>query len=216
MIANNVLSKFNSSHKVFFTSDTHFGHNKEFIYKHRGYSNIDEHDTNIINEINNVVGQNDYLFHLGDFCLNTDLDKFNSLLDRINCQNIYKIWGNHSNCHKKKVYRVEVDKILPNSKAQIYPIRYRNIVYLGTSKCISIGPQLIIMNHFPLLVFDQSKNGAWHLHGHCHGNLGRSLPDAQDGKVLDVGWDVFRKPVSFEEVSRIMDKKVIKSEDGRH
>ena len=48
------------------------------------------------------------------------------------------------------------------------------------------------------------------IHGHSHGNLKTSLPDELNcGKILDVSWDVFKKPISTEEVLSIMNNKKI-------
>ena len=37
---------------IFLTSDMHFGHNREFIWKARGYSSIEEMNDTIINNWN--------------------------------------------------------------------------------------------------------------------------------------------------------------------
>ena len=52
---------------IFFTSDTHFGHSKIIDYCKRPFSSIEEHDKTLIQNWNNVVGQDDTVFHLGDF-----------------------------------------------------------------------------------------------------------------------------------------------------
>ena len=43
--------------RIFITSDTHFAHNREFLYGPRGFSNIDDHDKAIIQNWNSVVRQ---------------------------------------------------------------------------------------------------------------------------------------------------------------
>ncbi len=58
-----------SEHKIWFTSDLHFGHNKEFLYKPRGFNSIEEHDETIINNFNSVVSNDDEVFILGDLML---------------------------------------------------------------------------------------------------------------------------------------------------
>ena len=75
----------NDSHKVFFTSDTHFRHNQKFIFESRGYKDRYEHDDALIAKINEVVRPQDTLIHLGDFCLNITPPEFNEILARINC-----------------------------------------------------------------------------------------------------------------------------------
>ena len=52
---------------IFFTSDTHFEHSKIIDYCKRPFSSIEEHDKTLIQNWNNVVGQDDTVFHLGDF-----------------------------------------------------------------------------------------------------------------------------------------------------
>ena len=80
--------RFNTG-KNFITSDLHLGHAKPFIWEKRGYTSIQDHDDKIIDKINELVGPNDTLFSLGDFCLNTTEPQLESYLSRIACQNIY-------------------------------------------------------------------------------------------------------------------------------
>src|SRR5271155_4208587 len=90
--------------KVYWTSDLHLNHNRDFVFGARGFKSSQEHTDFIINKINEVVRPNDILMNAGDFCLNTDESGFNSLLARINCQNMYTLWGNHNN-PVWKIYR---------------------------------------------------------------------------------------------------------------
>ena len=68
------------NHRVFFTSDTHFNHDKEFIYGSRGYKDRYEHNDALIAKINEVVRPQDTLIHLGDFCLNITPPEFEEIL----------------------------------------------------------------------------------------------------------------------------------------
>ncbi|OGT30182.1 MAG: hypothetical protein A3E87_00385 [Gammaproteobacteria bacterium RIFCSPHIGHO2_12_FULL_35_23] len=58
--------------KVFFISDTHFGHKNiivfEAIKKYRPFQTITEHDNKLIDNWNSVVNEKDTVWHLGDFC----------------------------------------------------------------------------------------------------------------------------------------------------
>ena len=55
--------------RIFVTSDTHFGHDREFLWGPRGFSNYMEHDNEVIRRWNEVVTPDDTVFHLGDVML---------------------------------------------------------------------------------------------------------------------------------------------------
>lgn len=55
--------------KVFFTSDTHFNHTNIIQFCQRPFKNADEMNEVIMANWSNVVGKDDIIFHLGDFCL---------------------------------------------------------------------------------------------------------------------------------------------------
>ena len=55
--------------KIFLTSDLHFCHDREFVYKPRGFSSIDEMNSEIINRWNSVVNCDDVVYLLGDVML---------------------------------------------------------------------------------------------------------------------------------------------------
>ena len=91
--------------KVYFTTDWHLGHQKDFVWEPRGYKSHEDHTNSIIDVTNSIVRPNDILFNLGDFCLNTPQSKFEEYLSRINCSNMWLLWGNHNNPHEKNTYR---------------------------------------------------------------------------------------------------------------
>lgn len=203
--------------KVYFISDTHFNHDREFVYVVRGFGNVNEHNDVIFAKINETVRPNDILFHLGDFCLNTNEAGFEQLLTRINCQNIYYLWGNHNN-PVWAVYQREAKKLLVQRAfwenenefpIEVYPLRYKNMVFLGNYAEVTINGHKFVMAHYPIYVYNFIKNGAKHLCGHSHGGLDLSDERNLNTKTLDVGWDDFGKPLSFDEVLTIMNKKSI-------
>jgi calcineurin-like phosphoesterase family protein len=198
--------------EVFFTSDTHFNHNKEFIYKNRGYNSVQEHNTGVINIINNCVKPDDVLIHLGDFCLNITMFEYEDILRKINCKNIYYIWGNHNSCIRRS-YDLSLQRIytLPRGQdipaLQVYPHKDGKITYLGDYKELIVNGQMIIISHYPIQIYNQMQRGAWHLSGHSHYNNPTTRAESTENKVLDVGWDGHNKPLSFWGVMEIMKTK---------
>ena len=60
--------KFDGS-RVFFTSDTHFNHTNIIRFCNRPFKDVTHMNETIIANWNSVVGPDDIIFHLGDFCL---------------------------------------------------------------------------------------------------------------------------------------------------
>ena len=93
---------------VWITSDTHYHHTnicrgitrwrtqdgKIPIEQTRNFQDLDEMNSTIVNNINQKVGPNDTLIHLGDFAFG-GFDKIGEFLDRLVCKNIHLVLGNH-------------------------------------------------------------------------------------------------------------------------
>ena len=195
-------------------SDLHLGHQKEFIWGKRGYSSVVDHDRNVIAKINELVGPDDILFSLGDFCLNTNETGFDNYLSQITCQNIHMLWGNHPN-PMYKIYRTMVAAEYQRDDIEVYPYRYRNAVLLGHHYECYINGRYVVMNHFPISVWENMKYGAYMLCGHSHYSFPDTRENATNGLTLDCGWDGHGKPLSFGEIVQIMKKKEIRKVD-RH
>ena len=74
--------KFDGS-KVFFTSDTHFYHGNIIRFCNRPFKDVEMMNETIIANWNNTIGQDDIVFHLGDFCLGGSAE-WTKILDRLN------------------------------------------------------------------------------------------------------------------------------------
>ena len=69
--------------EVFFTSDFHFNHNREFIYKPRGFDNMYDMAGIIIKNCNEVISYNDDFY----------IPEFDSLDAAIRICNAYEVAG---------------------------------------------------------------------------------------------------------------------------
>ena len=67
--------------KVFFTSDTHFNHANIIKFCERPFGSIEEMNEALIANWNRVVGKDDIVFHLGDFCFGGS-EAWNSILEK--------------------------------------------------------------------------------------------------------------------------------------
>jgi len=197
----------NDDHRVYFTSDTHFNHDKAFIYESR------DNDA-LITKINEVVRPEDTLFHLGDFCLNITPPEFESILSRINCNNIAYIWGNHNSC----IRRVYEDAVTTQygRDMEVYPYAIGKLTYLGYYKEVIVNGHMIVIHHFPHQIWNQMQKNAWQLSGHSHYTNPTTQVEYPDNKILDVGWDGHGKPLSFPEIQKIMMNKNHIKHDKHH
>ena len=205
----------NDDHRVYFTSDTHFNHDKVFIYESRGYKNRYEHNDALVEKINEVVRPEDTLIHLGDFCLNITMPEYEQLLGRLNCQHIGYIWGNHNSCIRRK-YEETLSDEYRHKDIEVYPHTIGKITYLGYYKEIVVNGHQIILHHYPHQIWNQMQKGAWQLSGHSHYTNPTTQLDNPDNKILDVGWDGHGKPLAFNEIQKIMMNKVHVKQDKHH
>ena len=194
---------------IFFTSDFHYNHNPNWptpIWKMRGHASVEESNEFIIKTVNEVVGRHDILFHLGDLTLNCTEQQFNNFIDRLNCRTIYCLHGNHVS-PSNYIYKQEVAKLNLAPDQEVYPLRYKNLIFLPQYVEVSVDGQFMVLNHYPQLSWNKKTHNAIHCCGHEHGQIKSLNADCKINKILDVGWDGFKKPLSFKEIMYIMSKK---------
>ena len=184
---------------LFVTSDTHFNHNQEFIYKKRGYESPEQMTEDMINTINSTVGDNGTLLHLGDFCLNTTLEQYHYILSKLRVKELWMLWGNH-NSPIQKSYGGTREQVAAYNQGVF-------IKYLDHYFTFRKGKKVFVCFHFPISVFDGMSKGAMHLCGHSHGGFAPSRPESTAHKILDCGWDIHERPISMAEVEAFMAKK---------
>jgi hypothetical protein len=205
---------------IYFWGCTHIYHNPKWpspLWKKRGYSSVEEYANSVRTKINTTCRPNDVLIHLGDGFLNSTPEAVETYLQSL-VPKIYYIWGNHESS-MYKLYLKYKKMQYPNipDDVEIHPLTHNNITFLGYYKEIKINDINITLQHFPITVWNKCKKGHIHIHSHNHGGLKSSLPNANEGKILDVGVDVFpNSPPSFDAIIKIMNSKEIKKLDITH
>lgn len=102
---------------IYFTSDLHFNHNKEFIYAARGFLTVQEMNDTIVSKWNSVVQPDDTVYVLGDLGLGGGgeeaLSSLKQYIERLN-GTIQLIYGNHDTISRAAMY-VTCKNIASNS-----------------------------------------------------------------------------------------------------
>jgi calcineurin-like phosphoesterase family protein len=147
--------------EIWFTSDTHLGHNKDFVWTPRGFNSIEGMNEAIIERWNSVVKYNDIVYHLGDVMLGNNEEGL-KLLSQLN-GNIILALGNHDTDT-----RVQLFKTIKNIKD--IQMGYR----------IKVGKKTFILSHYPQLVANgDDKKPIYSIHGHTHSqNKWSDIPHA--------------------------------------
>ena len=138
---------------LWFISDTHFNHDREFIWGPRGFKNCKDSNNTIIKNWNTFINPSDDIYVLGDFFLGTDIDYIKETINKLNGK-IHLIIGNHDTPAKINVYK-ELDKI-------IEIVWTTQIEYKGRS---------FYLSHYPTLTADLNSNPdtcVFNLFGHTH------------------------------------------------
>jgi calcineurin-like phosphoesterase family protein len=195
----NTLKTNSSAGTIWFTSDTHY-HHRNIVKGESSWSNKDgcrdfkttkEMNHTLICNFNEVIGQDDTLYHLGD--VGWGEANIREFLTALNCKNVHWIPGNHDKEIKRSHSLQSLFKEVYNPKHRGYPIVN-----------ITIEGQEVILCHFAMRVWSRSHFGTYHLYGHSHG----MLPDDPNSLSFDVGVDTNNfYPYSWEDVKRIMNKK---------
>jgi calcineurin-like phosphoesterase family protein len=157
----------------FFTSDTHFSDPRVLSIDRRPFANLDEHDAALIARWREVVGEEDTVWHLGDFARDAPAGRASAILAQLPGIK-HLIVGNND----------------PGSVT-------------GDPAWASVGPYAeierdglrIVLCHYPFRTWRDSGRGAIDLHGHSHGRLSPIT------RQYDVGVDVRDyRPVSLETI----------------
>ena len=186
---------------LYFTGDLHLGHANAIEFTNRPFSDVEEMNRVLINNVNETVLPEDELWILGDFSYKVNREGVRLLREQIHCRHVHLVYGNH-------------DKDYTGMQIFQSAQHYKELK-------TEYGP--VILFHYPILEWHAAHYGSIHLHGHIHStgeyneeNLKRRFADrfppghapvnAELGlRVYDVGVDAngFR-PVSIVQIAEKM------------
>ena len=171
---------------TYFIADLHYGHNREFIYKERGFLSISEHDQKLLNNCSQL-DVSDTLYIIGDVsCGRNSLENALEFLNKLTCK-VFIVKGNHDGSLFKNK-----DKVNTN-------IKFIDSVYLD----IKVEGQLITLCHYPMISWNASHYNSLNLYGHVHN---KKIPIS--GKMIDVcPKKDHMYPYSLDEIIDIMESK---------
>ena len=198
----------NKGQRLFFTSDTHYNHANICSATTkwtdpvtcREFKSLEYMNAHLVGNINEMVGQDDVLFHLGDWSFG-GFEQIELFRNQIVCRNIHIITGNH-------------DHHIENNREGIQSIFSSVNKYLNLIVKYNVGTPLqdearFALMHFPIASWDNMARGAIHLHGHVHFEADKRIGV---GKMMDVGVDGNGLyPIDMSEVLKLMRNQPIKS-----
>ena len=116
---------------IFIVSDLHLGHSKDFIYGARGFESVEDMNEAIIRKWNEVVGEEDDVFVLGDLVMGSLENVL--LLEELNGR-IHIVRGNHDTDTRWDFYQ-----------------KLPNVVEVANSIFFSYNGYKFYLSHYPTI-----------------------------------------------------------------
>lgn len=165
----------------FFTADLHLGHEKIIQYCNRPFASAVDMDDAIVSRWNKKVKPHDTVWIIGDVSFSS-AQRTLEIITSLN-GHLKLIPGNHD----ARLLKDETLKSLFDIQPEIVDRKF-NTTH-------------VVMCHYPLMSWNRAYHGAFHLHGHTHGNI----PFDKKFRRLDVGVDVHDfTPIAWGEVMEIL------------
>lgn len=174
--------------KIFLTSDTHFAHDKDFIWRPRGFESVWEMNATIIENWNEIVSAEDDIYLLGDVMLGSNEANAPGLTCLKQLKgNIHIVRGNHDSDARMELYN-KCSNVVEVTEGQFF--KYNNYhFYLSHYPCITDNYD----NHKSL------KTRIINLCGHRHTT--NPFEDMDKGLIYHVELDAHGcYPISIDEI----------------
>jgi len=197
-------------HKIWLTSDQHFGHRNVITYCSRPFKDVDHMKEELVSRFNAKVSHDDMTWHLGDFSMHPrELD----VLRRLNGWHALVV-GNHDGCHPVQCKSDEKLKRL----TQVYLDAGFAEVSTEDKLVMTDHPfETIKLHHMPysgdhgekerFTQYRPQDDGLWLLHGHVHTEW------KVRGKQINIGVDQWGyAPVALDTIKEIVRNKENKND----
>jgi len=160
-------------HEVWFTADTHFGHGGALGRFRRPFGSVAEMDEATVARWNECVAADDVVWHLGDFAYRQTAERMVALMQRLHGIK-HLITGNNDG---------------PDT------LRLAGWASVQAYAELELAGVRLVLCHYPFRTWNAMGKGAYNLHGHSHGQLGRMT------RQVDVGVDVWDfRPVTLDTI----------------
>lgn len=202
---------------IFVVSDLHYNHDRDFIWKTRGFNSCQEHGESLIQTWNERVTNDNIVFHLGDLIFNDPKgEEITKLISKLNFKRLYLLPGNHLSGIKQFYFNNLKAYFGDDCLFEAYPLRanfHRDVVFLPNLINLRVDKLFFVLCHFPIVSHDFQNGGAYHLCGHSHSNCAITNKDTGKGRRLDVGIESFGGPISLKFVVDYLKDRGIDSMD---
>ena len=138
---------------IYLTADLHFGHDKSFIWKERGFNSVKEMNWVLLRNWNSVVTDEDDVYVLGDLMLGEEenIEYVKRLKGKIHI-----VLGNHDSSKRKRQYEA-LENVVEIAEVGI-KLKYNKYSFLLT--------------HYPMITanfeIESLKQIKINLYGHTH------------------------------------------------
>ena len=193
--------KFENGEKIYFVSDTHFGHDNILRFCKRPFSNIEEMDRTLIENWNKKVPEDGLVFHLGDFAWG-GYPFWKKIREQLNGE-IILIKGNH-----------DMKNCTPTAEKELFK-------YSTWQMYIQIEGRKVVLNHYPFLcyagTYRDPKGLVFQCYGHCHsGNNQTGLDIPRLVHIFPTQYDVGvdnnnYEPISWKELNEKINEQILNS-----
>lgn len=207
---------------IWFTADTHFGHSNILGGDQRPFDSIEQMNARLIAAINDRVSCRDTLYVLGDFSYRTTVAEALRLRERVNCEHVRLIRGNHDKDWglleppardgggkgrggAKKAGGSKARAVSVGSGGAVSepaPGPFEAVLdYLELKPGECHGTRMVL-SHYPMLSWNGKRRGSIQLHGHIHAGAAYNKRNRRRGIFrYDVGVDANGyAPVSRDEI----------------
>ena len=167
---------------IYFTADTHFGHENVIKFSNRQFENLVEMEKVLTENWNARVRPDDDIYIVGDFAWRARHDHIMKCIKQLNGRK-HLIMGNH------------------DRKYMDFDDYRAAFVLIDKSTEIFLDKQRIILCHYPMAEWHQYHRGSYHIHGHIHNRKDDAFYYLRDKNALNAGVDINHyMPVTFEEL----------------
>lgn len=148
----------------------HLHHNPSWdvpLWKMRGFEDVNQHDSVLVERWNSKATSDTIGFLLGDnvFGQNADVE-FRQLVAKLKFKTLYVMAGNHTAGWKKLLDSIESNILIAeHGGTVIFVPNYLDAIINGKS---------IVMSHYPILSWNGQGGSSWMLFSHVHGSLEQS------------------------------------------